>query len=118
MKNFILLVNILFTLNVSFAQDNESDLFAASTETHLPTNFKDRIGSNGFAFRTLDVGINTKYSEYGSGFFMNKFIMVSSKKLGGLAKRDKATGEGFKSLYCLDIDKNGGLRLPLLFSEL
>lgn len=118
MKNFILLVNILFTLNVSFAQDNESDLFAASTETHLPTDFKDRIGSNGFAFTTLDAGTNTKYSEYGSGFFMNKFIMVSSKKLGGLAKKDNATGEGFKSLYCLDIDKNGALSLPLLFSRI
>ncbi|GAA3602177.1 OmpA family protein [Flavivirga amylovorans] len=76
------------------------------------------IDANGFEFELLDAGVNTKYSEIGSGFFRNKLIMVSSKKLGGLAKIDPNTNEAYKDLFCLDIDKNGSLSLPLLFSRI
>ena len=53
----------------------------------------DEIGPNGFQFEILDAGVNTKYSEFGSGFFRNKLIMVSSKKIGGFAKIDPNTNE-------------------------
>ncbi|GAA3646691.1 OmpA family protein [Flavivirga jejuensis] len=76
------------------------------------------IGANGFEFELLDAGVNSKYSEIGSGFFRNKLIMVSSKKLGGLAKIDPNTNEAYKDLFCLDISKNGALSLPLLFSRI
>ncbi|WP_170179842.1 OmpA family protein [Flavivirga rizhaonensis] len=76
------------------------------------------IDTNGFEFELLDAGVNTKYSEIGSGFFRNKLIMVSSKKLGGLAKIDPNTNEAYKDLFCLNIDKNGALSLPLLFSRI
>ncbi|WP_044399969.1 OmpA family protein [Lacinutrix sp. Hel_I_90] len=118
MKNFILLVIVLFAVNLSFAQYAQFDLLANSTENNSLTTSEDRIGANGFAFTTLDAGINTKYLEYGSGFFMDKFIMVSSKKLGGLAKTDKVTGEGYKNIFCLDVRADGSLKLPLLFSRI
>lgn len=76
------------------------------------------IGTNGFSFELLDAGVNSKYSEFGSGFFRNKLIMVSSKKLGGFAKIDPNTNEAYKDLFCLDIDRNGHLSLPLLFSRI
>ncbi|MEN3323428.1 OmpA family protein [Mariniflexile soesokkakense] len=76
------------------------------------------IGSNGFNFELLDAGVNSQYSEFGSGFFRNKLIMVSSKKLGGLAKIDPNTREAYKDLFCLDISSNGQLSLPLLFSRI
>ncbi len=59
------------------------------------------IGANGFEFELLDAGVNTKYSEIGTGFFRNKLIMVSSKKLGGLAK--------------IDFKHQGGLQRIILF---
>ncbi|MDD7884429.1 OmpA family protein [Flavivirga sp. 57AJ16] len=83
---------------------------------NLPTS--KAIDANGFDFELLDAGVNTKYSEIGSGFFRNKLIMVSSKKLGGLAKIDPNTNEAYKDLFCLDIRKNGSLSLPLLFSRI
>jgi outer membrane protein OmpA-like peptidoglycan-associated protein len=76
------------------------------------------IGTNGFNFDLLDAGVNSPYSEFGSGFFKNKLIMVSSKKLGGFAKIDPNTNEAYKDLFCLDISTNGQLSLPLLFSRI
>lgn len=85
---------------------------------NISKNKSKTIGTNGFEFEILDAGVNTKYSEFGSGFFRNKLIMVSSKKLGGLAKIDPNTNEAYKDLFCLDIDENGHLSMPLLFSRI
>ncbi|MGZ0015458.1 OmpA family protein [Yeosuana sp. AK3] len=82
------------------------------------TSKPEAISDNGFNFEILDAGVNSKYSEFCSGFFKNKVIMVSSKKLGPLAKIDPNTGEGYQDLYCLDVDKNGRLSRPLLFSRI
>ncbi|WP_299891678.1 OmpA family protein [uncultured Lacinutrix sp.] len=118
MKNLSLILVFLFAINLTFAQDSDQDFLAEANLNENSIIPKTSIGSNGFEFTTLDVGINTKYSEYGSGFFMNKFIMVSAKKLGGLSKKDKATGEGYKNLFCLDIKDDGSLKKPLLFSRI
>ncbi|WP_452225163.1 OmpA family protein [Lacinutrix chionoecetis] len=117
MKTIILTFAFLFSITPFFAQDYQDHLLA-ELNTNNYTNIEDEIGSNGFDFTTLDTGINTKYSEYGSGFFMNKFIMVSSKKLGALSKTDKQTGEGYQNLFCLDISNDGSLKMPLLFSRI
>lgn len=62
---------------------------------------------------------NTKYSEYVSGVFRNKIIVVSSKKIGGLGNgKDKNTNEPFTQLFCLDHKQNGDLSKPLLFSRI
>jgi len=107
-------------LTFSLVAQNETSYFEASnTElTTIENNDAPYIGNNGFNFATFDTGINTKYSEFGSGFFMNKFIMVSAKKLGGLAKKDKHTGEGYRNLFCVDINKDGTLENPILFSRI
>lgn len=118
MKKLSLVLTVLLTLNLSFSQDSDQDFLTEVNLNESSIISKNTIGSNGFEFTTLDVGINTKYSEFGSGFFMNKFIMVSAKKLGGLSKKDKATGEGYKNLFCLDIKDDGSLKLPLLFSRI
>lgn len=117
MKKYILIASVLFFANTLIAQD-ASDDFLAENIIIEETSEADLIGSNGYDFTTLDVGINTKFSEFGSGFFMDKFIMVSAKKLGGLAKVDKNTNEGYKNLFCLDVKKDGSLALPLLFSRI
>ena len=63
------------------------------------TSKSNSVGTNGFEFQLLDAGINSKYSEFGSGFFRDKLILVSSKKIGGLAKIDSNTNEAYKELF-------------------
>ena len=113
---------IFLITNIVISQGS-SNLIAANyshntSKNTFSTPLKTVIGANGFEFELLDAGVNTKYSEFGSGFFKNKLIMVSSKKIGGLAKIDPNTHEAYKDLFCLDIDKNGHLSSPLLFSRI
>lgn len=88
------------------------------TLINTPSEPRVEIKSNGFDFEISDVGINTKYSEFGSGFFRKKLIVVSSKRVGGLAKIDPNTKEAYKNLFCSDVSKNGKLSTPLLFSRI
>lgn len=119
MKKHILTLAFLFSAGLIFSQDSSEDLFAENLANEFSfSNSEEVIDANGFDYTSIDAGTNTKYSEFGSGFFMNKFIMVSSKKLGGLARTDKNTNEGFKNLFCLDVKKDGSLKLPLLFSRI
>ncbi|RAJ14681.1 OmpA family protein [Olleya aquimaris] len=105
---------VFFITHLSFSQDTAEYI---EDSNPIESNV-EVIGNNGYSFVTLDTGINTKFSEFGSGFFMNKFIMVSAKKLGGLAKTDKTTDEGYRNLFCVDINKDGTLDNPILFSRL
>lgn len=98
-------------LIVSNFSENKTDIFTKPTK-------KPIIEANGFDFELLDAGVNSQFSEIGSGFFRNKLIMVSSKKIGGFAKIDRNTGEAFKELFCLDIDRTGSLSSPMLFSRI
>ena len=115
---------IFLVSNFIIAQ-GPSNLIASTNDTYYIPSFSTSntnndvdISSNGFDFELLDAGVNTPYSEIGSGFFRDKLIMVSSKKLGGLAKIDPNTNEAYKELFCLDIDKNGALSSPYLFSRI
>ncbi|MFC7774387.1 OmpA family protein [Flavobacterium sp. GCM10027622] len=63
-------------------------------------------------------GINSKLSEIGSTFFMNKYIMYSSRKTGAIgAGRDENTNNPYNTLYCMNIDKNGNLSHPYFFAS-
>lgn len=115
---FVFLVsNIILAQGPSNLIASNNDTYH-NTNTFSKTNKDDVIKSNGFNFELIDAGVNTPYSEIGSGFFKNKLIMVSSKKLGGFAKIDPNTNEAYKELFCLDIDKNGALSSPYLFSRI
>lgn len=76
------------------------------------------IGNNGFKFETFTTGINSKYSDYGVGFFRKKFISFSARKVGALAKMDPNTKEPYTKLYCSDITYEWDLQRPLLFSHI
>ncbi|MEW4923906.1 OmpA family protein [Algibacter sp. 2305UL17-15] len=112
------LILALLVCHVIFAQDPSNFTAENDLSYIVDTAEYDEIGTNGFQFEILDAGVNTKYSEFGSGFFMNKLIMVSSKKIGGFAKIDPYTNEAYKDLFCLDIEDNGHLSSPLLFSRI
>lgn len=112
---------LFLAFNIIVAQ-GPSNLIASNNYLYntpiLKANNTADINSNGFDFELLDAGVNTYFSEIGSGFFKDKLIMVSSKKLGGFAKIDPNTNEAYKELFCLDIDKNGALSSPYLFSRI
>lgn len=83
------------------------------------SNGDANIKRSGLEFTVQGSNINTKYSEFSSGTFRNKIIMVSSKKIGGLGNGiDNHTNEPFTELFCLDIERNGDISNPLFFSRI
>jgi len=77
------------------------------------------INKSGLEFSVSYANINTKYSEFSSGTFRNKLIMVSSKKIGGFGNGiDENTNEPFTELFCLDVNSQGEISNPLFFSRL
>ena len=118
-----LLVNTFFTLlfvvqlHAQVSLDTHQDVASLEQETVLPTSNPD-MGNNGFKFKTFTTGINSKYSDYGVGFFRDKFISFSARKIGALVKLDPNTKEPYTKLYCSDITYEWDLRRPSLFSHI
>lgn len=104
----------LIALSQSEADYNDLAELSVNTEK----GNEEFYGDHGFKFETFKTGINTKYSDYGVGFFREKFISFSARKIGALAKRDPKTGEPFTKLYCSDITYEYNLKRPQLFSSI
>ena len=69
-------------------------------------------------YEIISTGINTTLSDIGATFFMNKYIMYSSRKTGAIgAGRDANTGNPYSGLYCMNIDKTGNLSHPYFFAS-
>lgn len=104
-----------------FSVENASVLPSDVNEANIIKTSKGDapLNKSGLEFTVSVADINTKYSEFGSGIFRNKFIMVSSKKIGGFGNGiDDHTNEPYTELFCLDIQKNGALSNPLFFSRI
>ena len=72
-----------------------------------------------FDFIVTDTGVNSKQHEYGSGFFKQKYIIISAKKVGALGgTKDPLTGEPHFQIYCATIKKTGDLDRPLGYSRI
>lgn len=94
--------------------------------SNFEDNFEDRyeiselnslLDENGFHFNQEKTEINSEFSEIPSGMYRGKFIMVSSKKLGAIAKKGENESPN-SNVYCLDINQKGKLSRPLLFSRI
>ena len=112
MKKIIFSLLLVCSSNIMTSQDsfisNENNEVAASSEI-LELNDK---------FSIIPTGINSKLSDIGSTFFMNKYIMYSSRKTGAIgAGRDENTDNPYNALYCMNIDKNGNLSHPYFFAS-
>ncbi|MEP0263580.1 OmpA family protein [Dokdonia sp.] len=112
------LIAFMFVIQLQ-AQEvaNVNQDFAVLDQEVITTSNPD-IGDNGFKFETFKTGINSKFSDYGVGFFKNKFISFSARKVGALAKIDPNTKEPYTKLYCSDITYEWDLQRPLLFSHI
>ncbi len=125
MKRSLLIMAAIMLSYITYAQgpNNNYSLVAKKSIVKKSGNkiiSSEELGNNGYEFSKNDPGkkVNTQYSEYVSGPFRDKMIIVSSKKIGGLSKMDKNTNEAYKALYCADIKKDGSLKFPLLFSRM
>lgn len=112
MKLIYSLFSLLFSIAI-LAQSEGSDY--ASIETTIASA---QIGDNGFKFETFGTGINSKYADYGIGFYREKFLSFSARKIGALAKKDPVTSEPFTKLYCSEISYEYDLNRPNLFSHI
>ena len=123
------LINVFIALLISLNFIDAQASYYCSFDNSTVINFyidegfnsleKKTSDSNSSEFLLTETDINTKYSEIGSGLFRGKVIMVSSKKIGGLGNGvDENTKQPYTDLFCLDIDHNGELKRPLLFSRI
>lgn len=117
-----LLVNTFFALLLAIQLQaqvslNTNQEFASLDQEIILDTPNPNVGNNGFKFKTFKTGINSKYSDYGIGFFREKFISFSARKIGALAKIDPNTKEPYTKLYCSDITYEWDLRRPALFSH-
>jgi outer membrane protein OmpA-like peptidoglycan-associated protein len=113
MKNLFFSAIFLLISFLSFAQDSYVE-----NESIESNSFSTSILELNDKFEILNTGINTSLSDVGSTFFMNKYIMYSSRKTGAIgAGRDVNTGNPYNGLYCLNIDKTGNLSHPYFFAS-
>jgi len=113
-----LLLSILF-LVFTFTV-NAQDIVETNGESinEMKSAKSDVLTAN-FDFIVTDTGVNSKEHEYGSGFFKQKYIVISAKKVGGLGgTKDPLTGEPHFQIYCATIKKTGDLDRPLGYSRI
>jgi len=67
-------------------------------------NYLDRIKVNSGRYKVENAGINSKYSDYGSSFYLNKLVFSSARDTGSLMQRKhKWTNQHFTNLYVTDL---------------
>ncbi|MFD0963587.1 OmpA family protein [Pseudofulvibacter geojedonensis] len=87
------------------------------SQDHLLDNvYINNLSKELKTYTVLDAGINTKFDEKGATFFKDKFLIISSRKVGAFSKKDEITNQPYSKVYCLDIKQSGDLKRPLLFS--
>lgn len=125
MKHSLLLIVNLLLSSIVFGQgpNNNIDVIVKNPEVKSANKIvtDEELGNNGFEFSKYEPGtkVNSKFSEFGSGFFRDKIIIVSTKKIGGLSKIDKNTNEAYKTLFCAGFNEDASvIEQPLLFSRI
>jgi outer membrane protein OmpA-like peptidoglycan-associated protein len=67
-------------------------------------NYLDKIKANSGRYQVEDAGINSKYSDYGSSFYLNKIVFASARDTGSLSQRKHSwTDQYFTNLYTADL---------------
>jgi outer membrane protein OmpA-like peptidoglycan-associated protein len=72
-----------------------------------------------FKFDLKNVSINSDKNEYGSGFFKERYIVVSSKKIGAIGgDKNPTTGEHHRQIFCATVKDDGDLEKLVLYSRI
>jgi len=74
--------------------------------------------TKGLRYNLSDSGINSELNEVGTTFFMNKYIILSNKKRRHYeTTMNEKTNTFNNNMYCVNVDEEGNLSFPLLFSS-
>jgi len=112
-----LLLSVLFFV-FAFAIQAQEIIETSGEVINEAESAKSEVLTANFDFIVTDTGVNSKEHEYGSGFFKQKYIIISAKKVGGLGgTKDPLTGEPHFQIYCATIKKTGDLDRPLGYSR-
>ncbi len=85
---------MLEKFNEKSGNDSRAKLFSKNR------NYLEEIKANSGRYKIEDAGINSKYSDYGSSFHLNKLVFASSRDTGSLGQRKhKWTNQYFTNLY-------------------
>ena len=145
-KSLQSLILFIILTNLSLAQDlkikseiNKEKLYSSTSQVYANNDYtlknqKNIIVKNNiskpknkylkakmgdFEFDIKNSDINTNKNEYGSGFFKDRFIIVSSKKIGAIGgRKDPRTGEHHTQLFCAEIKENGDLDKLVMYSRI
>lgn len=103
---------MLEKFNQKSGNDNRGKLYKKDI------NYLDAIKANSGRYTVEDAGINSKYSDYGSSFYLNKLVFASSRDTGSLGQRKhKWTNQYFTNLYSADLGEALSPRLPMKFDK-
>ncbi|KIO50747.1 OmpA family protein [Flavobacterium hibernum] len=92
---------ILELFNQKSKNDSRGKLYESNK------NYIDQIKANSGRYIIQNAGINSKYSDYGTAFHVNKIVFASARDTGNFNQRKhKWTGEHFTNLYEADLDEN------------
>ncbi|MBK0370105.1 OmpA family protein [Flavobacterium agrisoli] len=70
-------------------------------------DYLSQIKANSGRYNINNTDINSKYSDYGTAFYLNKIVFTSARDTGNFMQRKhKWTGEYFTNLYTADLDEN------------
>lgn len=118
--SYYIIVALLLIGPMSFCQiaSESSDEFAMATDEDPQKIDRSSIGNNGFKFETFQTGINSKFADYGIGFYRDKFLSFSARKVGAISKKDPITKAPYTKLYCSEISYEYDLNRPNLFSHI
>jgi len=113
-----LLLSVLFFV-FAFTVKAQDIVEVSGESINEVESVKSDVLTANFDFIVSDTGVNSKEHEYGSGFFKQKYIIISAKKVGGLGgTKDPLTGEPHFQIYCATIKKTGDLDRPLGYSRI
>lgn len=113
MRVFVIsLITTLF-LNQKLSAQEPQRVESADSIANILKN-----STKGLRYILSDSGINSELNEVGTAFFRNKYIILSNKKRRHYETTfNEKTNTYNNNLYCVDVDKDGNLSFPLLFSR-
>ncbi|MBD3724624.1 MAG: OmpA family protein [Flavobacteriaceae bacterium] len=103
---------LFFSVNIGYSQEPQRLEHLDSIINVINNSTK------GLRFVLSDTGINSELSEVGTTFFMNKYVILSNKKRRHYTTTYNDSTKTFNNnLYCVNVDQEGNLSFPLLFSS-
>jgi outer membrane protein OmpA-like peptidoglycan-associated protein len=119
-SSYYIVLALLLLGPLSFGQiaSETSGDIAMVSDDEVQNTDGTTLGNNGFKFEAFQTGINSKFADYGIGFYREKFLSFSARRIGAMSKKDPITKEPFTKLYCSEISYEYDLNRPNLFSHI